>query len=153
MNGWIGVDFDGTLAQYDTWLSATHCGEPIAPMVERVKRWRAEGREVRIFTARVFPLTDVVPPSDWHFFVQPPPPGDPRRAQAFLSVRAIHDWCHQHIGERLPITCVKDYGMIELYDDRAVQVRPNTGELVGFSTRGLTPAEEEEHNARLYRHG
>ena len=37
--GWIGVDFDGTLAQYGTWVSPTHCGKPIAPMVERVQRW------------------------------------------------------------------------------------------------------------------
>lgn len=29
------------------------------------------------------------------------------------------------------------YGMIELWDDRAVQVRANTGQPVGESTRGL----------------
>jgi hypothetical protein len=48
-NGWIGVDLDGTLAHYDGWKGADHIGEPIAPMVERVKRWLSEGHEVRVF--------------------------------------------------------------------------------------------------------
>lgn len=26
MSGWIGVDFDGTLAHYDKWVSPTHTG-------------------------------------------------------------------------------------------------------------------------------
>jgi len=52
-NGWIGVDLDGTLAYYDEWRGLYHIGEPIPAMVDRVKRWLAEGRDVRIFTARV----------------------------------------------------------------------------------------------------
>jgi hypothetical protein len=135
MNGWIGVDFDGTLAEYDTWVSPDHCGKPIGVMVERVKRWLIEGREVRIFTARMYPLTEVVrpdsPPRQWRHG------GSDRIQQAGEAVDAIRDWCREHIGQVLPITCVKDYGMIELYDDRAVQVRANTGEIVGSSTRGL----------------
>lgn len=132
MKGWIGVDFDGTLARYDGWVSPTHCGEPIGPMVSRVKSWLAEGREVRVFTARVFPITQVISTG-----------GDDYRKyglgheSAVAAAVAIQAWCAAHIGAVLPITCVKDYGMIELYDDRAVQVRPNTGELVGNSTRGL----------------
>ena len=51
--GWIGVDLDGTLAEYLGWQGMGHIGEPIAPMVERVKAWLAEGKDVRIFTARV----------------------------------------------------------------------------------------------------
>ena len=142
MNGWIGVDFDGTLATYDKWVSATHCGEPIGPMVERVKRWRAEGREVRIFTARVFPITQVVEDGDLPSLRRSLPALAPtqlptRVHQAVEAIGAIQAWSDIHLGEVLPITCVKDHGMIELYDDRAVQVRPNTGELVGNSTRGL----------------
>ena len=53
--GWIGVDLDGTLARYDGWKGPEHIGEPLMPMVERVKAWLAEGREVRIMTARVSP--------------------------------------------------------------------------------------------------
>ena len=134
MNGWIGVDFDGTLAQYGTWISADHCGEPIAPMVERVKRWRLEGREVRIFTARMFPFALCLLPTDAIGYRED---YTDRHREASRAIDAIRSWCREHLGEVLPITCVKDYGMVELYDDRCVQVRPNTGELVGQSTRGL----------------
>ncbi|MEI8285241.1 MAG: hypothetical protein WCG52_09650, partial [bacterium] len=48
--GWIGVDLDGTLAEFIGDMS--FIGEPIMPMLNRVKTWLANGREVRIFTAR-----------------------------------------------------------------------------------------------------
>ena len=41
----------------------------------------------------------------------------------------IQDWTEKHIGHRLPVTCEKDYGMIELWDDRAVRVIHNKGEI------------------------
>lgn len=110
MSGWVGVDLDGTLARYDGWQGIDHVGEPIKPMVDRVKRWIAEGKTVKIFTARV---------SD----------GNPN------TVRVIQEWCKTHIGQVLNITNIKDYAMDELYDDRAVQVIMNTGILVGKSTR------------------
>jgi len=51
-NGWIGVDLDGTLAVHmGVWDGSI--GPPIYPMVDRVRRWIKEGREVRIITARV----------------------------------------------------------------------------------------------------
>lgn len=137
MSGWIGVDFDGTLSTYVTWCGPSHCGTPIPAMVERVRHWRAEGLEVRIFTARIHPLDRCVGAGDPLPVVSD---GDvlvsPARA-AVEAVSAIRAWCLKHIGEVLPITNVKDYGMLELYDDRAVQVRMNTGEIVGSSTRGL----------------
>ena len=52
--GWMAVDLDGTLAHYDKFISPSHIGEPIAPMVARVKKWLSQGKEVRIFTARVW---------------------------------------------------------------------------------------------------
>lgn len=104
--GWIGVDLDGTLAIYDGWKGAEHIGEPILAMRARVLEWLATGKDVRIFTARV---------SEPRFF-------------AWMSVHAaIELWCVQHLGRRLPITNVKDFGMVELWDDRAVQVIPNAG--------------------------
>jgi hypothetical protein len=114
--GWIGVDLDGTLAHYEQWVHEHHIGAPIPTMVERVKRWIVEGHEVRIFTARVA------------VFGQ-------RELNAIR--RTIETWCETHIGHKLPVTNVKDYAMIELWDDRAVQVVANTGERVGSSTRGL----------------
>jgi tRNA-binding EMAP/Myf-like protein len=130
-NGWIAVDMDGTLATYDTWVGPAHLGDPIAPMVERVKRWLAEGREVRIFTARAYPLGRVDP----NQIV--PMQYSQRGMECAESIHAIRAWCDKHLGRVLTITCIKDYGMDELYDDRAIQVRKNTGELVGESTRGL----------------
>jgi len=84
-------------------------------MVERVKRWIREGIEVRIFTARVSTQDD-------H-----------ERAQIVI---AIHDWLAEQGLPFLDVTCMKDFAMVELWDDRAVQVKMNTGEPVGYSTRG-----------------
>lgn len=101
-NGWIGVDLDGTLAHYDGWVSTKHIGKPIKKMVSRVKRWLKEGKNVRIFTARVH---------------------DGKAS----TVKVIEEWCKEQFGVVLPVTNVKDFQMIELWDDRAVQVIPNKG--------------------------
>lgn len=113
MGGWIGVDLDGTLAFYDGWQGITHIGEPIPLMLDRVKAWVAAGVEVRIFTARV---------SD----------GPDNRSDYSPAIVAviIKDWCEKHGLPRLAVTCVKDFGMVQLWDDRAIQVRVNTGEQV-----------------------
>jgi hypothetical protein len=120
--GWIGVDLDGTLAHYDGWKGADHIGEPIPAMVERVKLWLAEGREVRIFTARIYPIALALPSGP------APVPEGQRATEAFHALCAIGVWLEKHIGKKLPVTCTKDYGMIELWDDRAVRVVLNTGE-------------------------
>lgn len=118
MSEWIGVDLDGTLAHYGGWVAPDHIGEPITPMVERVKLWLAEGKEVKIFTARVDESTVALTMSGEH-------------GKLLENVeqirRLIQDWCEEHIGVRLPVTNQKDYGMIELWDDRAVRVKINTG--------------------------
>lgn len=107
---WIGVDLDGTLAVFDGWKGIHHIGEPIAPMVERVKAWIAAGEDVRIFTARVGPQRQDVP-------------------DELESIRrTIQDWCIKHIGHPLEVTCQKDFAMRELWDDRCVQVVFNTGQ-------------------------
>lgn len=53
MSGWIAVDLDGTLAQYDETTGFPEIGPPVPRMVERVKAWLAYGLDVRIFTARI----------------------------------------------------------------------------------------------------
>lgn len=113
--GWIGVDLDGTLARYDGWRGVAHIGEPVPEMLHRVLGWINEGRDVRIFTARVG--DHVV---------------DPEGLQ--LVQTTIEQWCHKHLGKVLPITNKKDFAMIELWDDRAVQVEPNTGRRVDGKT-------------------
>lgn len=120
--GWIGVDLDGTLAHYDGWKGPDHIGAPVPAMVERVEQWLNEGREVRIFTARVS--------SD----------GSPQRdLDARLAKRAITRWCIEHLGGMLAITNVKDYAMVELWDDRAITVEQNTGRIVGERQPRFTP--------------
>ena len=100
--GWIGVDLDGTLAQYGGWVEPDHIGEPVAALVDRVRVWLGQGFEVRIMTARAFRANEG-------------------------EISAIQDWAEEHIGHRLPVTCQKDYGMIQLWDDRAVRVQENAG--------------------------
>lgn len=115
MSGWIGVDFDGTLAEYHGW-NGGKLGEPIPAMLDRVKRWISEGREVRIVTARVGAtgFTSGFGHIDSHQFA------DDQRLK-------IAEWCRKHIGQALPITASKDFKMLELWDDRAVRVHQNSG--------------------------
>lgn len=110
VSGWVGVDFDGTLATYDP-TSHGELGPPIAPVRDHVLRLFAEGTPVKIVTARVAPCPDI-----FGRFVHP--------AKERAKIEA---WCIKHLGRKLDITSCKDYGMIELIDDRAVQVVPNRG--------------------------
>lgn len=138
LHGWIGVDFDKTLAEYTKWVAADDLGKPILPMVNRVKRWLRTGYTVKIFTARV-----------WH-------DGSPARLlDAIKAEAAIRAWCERHLGQQLEVTNVKDIHMIELWDDRCVQMFPNTGDPMGVSPAGLDhgppPAEDTEHPCVLCR--
>jgi hypothetical protein len=109
---WIGVDLDGTLALHSGWVNELHIGPPIMMMALRVRGWLAEGKTVKIFTARV----------------------SNNRGKAASSIavirNTIQDWTEIHLGARLEVVCEKDYAMVELWDDRAVQVIPNTGRRV-----------------------
>lgn len=102
-NGYIAVDLDGTLAYYDEWKGAGIIGDPIVPMIKRVKRWLSEGKDVKIFTARV------------------------SGEDAVTERMAIERWSMKHIGQVLDVICCKDYRMVELWDDRAIQICKNTG--------------------------
>lgn len=119
--GWIGVDLDGTLAEYDGFKGIDHIGDPIPEMAERVHRWLAEGREVRIFTARV---------SENRM-------GGERDGTADQARQYIQRWLAIWGFPSLEITNVKDWAMDELWDDRCVQVAPNTGKPTCPSPRGL----------------
>lgn len=109
MSGWIGVDLDSTLAYY-THGQGDRIGEPIRLMYLRVQKWLADGRDVRIFTARASI-------NSW----------GGHQDTLDHELKLIEDWCLKHFGRVLPITCQKDFGLDELWDDRAVQVIPNTG--------------------------
>jgi hypothetical protein len=135
--GWIGVDLDGTLADH-YWpekgpFEADRIGDPIPLMVARVKDWIAKGVEVRIFTARVGPVSGV--PVCLDGLPCGPFTSDEgrctrcqRKNLAGRARDAITAWCVTHVGVELPVTATKDYAMMSLWDDRAVRVIANTGE-------------------------
>lgn len=104
----IACDLDGTLAHYDRYRGRNHIGDPIPAMVQRVKDWIAKGDVVCIFTSRV---------------------ADDRRPDHNAVLNMIHAWTEKHIGERLYVTATKEPYFSAYYDDTAVGVIPNTGEL------------------------
>ena len=135
---WTGVDLDGTLAKYhpDGWQGFDVIGDPIMPMVDRVKTWLAREHTVKIMTARVHDLENA---------------SNEERIRVFGP---IHKWCLEHIGKVLPVVCCKDFDMLQLWDDRAVAVQTDTGAFAYFDPaynglrtsimKPLQPAEEVE---------
>lgn len=107
---WIGYDMDGTLSFYDHNSGLEPIGAPIPKMVAHLRRKRDAGYAVRIVTARVAHTN----------------------SDAFIAHQTalVQRWCLEHLGEVLPVTAEKDFGMIKLYDDRASQVLTNRGEIV-----------------------
>jgi len=103
---WIGVDLDGTLAQQpeDKNYVPDHIGKPVKVMLDRVKEWVKDGKKVKIFTAR---------------------------ADDEVAVNAIKKWLKKQDPELadLEVTNLKDCGMTELWDDRAIAVEKNTGKV------------------------
>jgi len=102
--GTIAVDLDGTLAEYTEWKGIEHFGKPIPKMIDRVKKWIAEGRTVVIFTAR---------------------------AEDSKAEKYIKEWLEQQGLGGLKITNIKTKDIVAFYDDRAVHVEHNTGEILG----------------------
>lgn len=143
--GWYGFDLDGTLAKYDGWKGIDRIGEPVKPMVDLIKRMHAEGKVVKILTARVSHRHNVnTDPS-----LGPDGPKDIYDGEQSVSTFARHDdgtpacavkrkyasdfireWCEANLGFIPEITHEKDHLMLELYDDRVKQVVPNEGLLV-----------------------
>ncbi len=114
---WIGVDLDGTLSEMSEEVDINTIGAPIPEMVARVKDWIAHGYQVKILTARAC-IPEGIPP--------------------------IQAWLKQHNLPDLPVTDAKDLHMLELWDDRGVQVIANTGQPVGPSILDEKPEEEEK---------
>jgi hypothetical protein len=109
---WIGVDLDGTLAYSERWKGPEHIGKPVPLMMERVRHWIAQGYTVKIMTARAS-VEEYVPP--------------------------VQRWLEKHGLPELEVTCRKDFNMIELWDDRGIQVIPNTGQHVLRPTFSAMP--------------
>ena len=102
---WYGFDLDGTLAYYPP--SVGYIGEPIFKMVEKLKEHLRSGDSIRIVTARVCSMY-------------------PERDKQANRSR-IDAWCIFYFGQTFPITAEKDYDMVRLYDERAVEIVHNLG--------------------------
>lgn len=99
------VDLDGTLAFDDPDShSDDFIGEPVPAMLEQVKTWLTEGREVWIFTARLS--------------------GSEDKTQ---TREMIQDWCEQHGLGRLKVTGSKSWRIQAYFDDRCYHVLHNQG--------------------------
>lgn len=90
MTEWIGVDLDGTLAKFTEWQEDGGIGEPIQPMIDRVKDWLKNGQEVRIMTARanakvIHPSGFMKPlePCNWQMSIRKPEMPTPEKFIAF----------------------------------------------------------------------
>ena len=100
---WIGVDLDGVLAVISGAYDPKVIGEPVKPMLDKVKRWIKDGKKVKILTARA---TDK------------------------KAIPAIRKWLTANGLPNLEITNKKDHDMTALYDDKAIQVKKNKGDYV-----------------------
>lgn len=105
------VDLDRTLAKYDGWKGAEYIGEPIKPMLEMVKKWLREGKIVKIFTAR---------------------------ANRPENIHYVDEWLNDNGIGGLEITNIKGEDLFCIFDDRCVQVEPNTGKILGDISKVLT---------------
>lgn len=144
--GWYGFDLDGTLAKYDKWEGIDHIGEPVKPMVDLMKKMHAEGKIVKILTARVAPRANVETKPNPYFNELPDgfkldvPHVLGEEARFWCQNRYhegewdakmfIVDWCANHLGFIPEITHEKDHLMLMLFDDRVKQVVSNQGLLV-----------------------
>ena len=108
MDGTLAANYVTDEVPYDP----SRIGEPIVPMVERVRRWLRAGDEVIIFTARMHPShgTDVE-----------------------LVEKAVRAFCVENFGRELEVTCMKCPHVDVFYDDKAVRVERDTGRIFGFS--------------------
>ena len=127
--GWVGTDLDGTLAEYTEYKGWQHIGKPIPGVLNFIKKLRAAGIPVKIFTARCSAESRAV---DGLTFEQ--------------VEKVIQDWTEEHIGERLPVTAEKGCSMICFLDDSAVQIDKNKGTLTAGS-KGFEPFTERLVNA------
>ena len=119
--GWVGFDLDGTIAQYTEFKGWQHIGDPVPGFIYLIKKLRAAGITCKIFTARCSAESRAI---DGLTFEQ--------------VEKVIQDWTEKYIGERLPVTAEKGCSMIFFFDDSAVQVDKNTGNLTAGS-KGFVP--------------
>jgi len=100
---WIGFDLDGTISKFDyqKWQDdKNYIGEPMLRMINLIKHYLSQGIDVKIFTAR---------------------------AENKENIPFIRKWLVAQGLPKLEVTNRKDYAMVRLYDDSAIEVFGNKG--------------------------
>lgn len=98
----IYFDLDGTLSKHMGHKGYEVIGEPVMPMISKLKDFLERGYGVKIFTAR---------------------------ANIPESIPFVKEWIKEHIGKDLEVTNIKGIDCVAIYDDRAYRVKANTGEI------------------------
>jgi hypothetical protein len=105
----IALDFDKTLAYHESNWGISRVGEPIYPMLEKLKEWLDKGYKVSIFTARVS--------------------RDKKYEVMKEQVDFICDFLNKNGLPELPITANKYPYFTHFVDDKAYHVERNTGKI------------------------
>lgn len=103
----FAVDFDGTLAFYESWeKQGNKVGAPIPLMLSYVQEWLAAGIEVSIFTARV---------------------SDEDPEENLRQKNLILNFLKENNLPELEITAIKKKKFDAFFDDKALHVIKNSG--------------------------
>lgn len=153
--GWYGFDLDGTLAEYNGWEGIDHIGNAVGPMLNLAKKMVADGKTIKIVTARVAPRPgreETKPNPYWDKFRYADPHQGPAKKYPYLMKKQwtardfVTDWCVSYFGFVPEITHEKDGRMICLYDDRVKQVVPNRGVLVEDQLESVTRTNKNNYD-------
>lgn len=101
----IALDFDKTLAYHESKWGISKVGDPIMPMVEKVKEWISKGYGVTIFTVRMSAEGETL----------------------VKQIKMIDDFLVSVGLPILPKTAMKQRHFSHFVDDRAYHVKPNSG--------------------------
>lgn len=101
---WVGFDFDGTLADKEL--------NPVPRIIKALRQLLQQGIPCKIVTARA----------------------DRSRLEYHQRIRKVQDFLENNDLPPLEITNEKDTDMLALFDDRAISVEQNSGEILGMSS-------------------
>lgn len=107
----IAIDLDKTLAFHESSWGVSRVGEPIVPMVEKVKEWLTKGYKVTIFTSRVNEFDRS------------------SKKEIDEQVKMIEEFLNRAGLPLLPITSIKRRYFTHYVDDRSYHVERNLGKI------------------------
>lgn len=108
---WYGFDLDSTLATWHHGQDVETIGKLIdGEAAAKLRQYLKEGKTCKIVTARVGSTNSP--------------------AEQAKQRKMIQKWIKKHFGKTLEVIAEKDADMVELYDDKARQVKENKGDLI-----------------------